>query len=881
MKTKNKIGGHLISSGASALCFWLMFIAPLLLFMAMPAAALAVNAVWNTNPSSSSWNEGVNWTPAMAPVNAGDTATFNSSTTTSLYCSDVTVNSMTFNPGASAFSIYTGHSFSFVGAGIVNNSGVAQRMTAFGGADCCPAYGGGSISFSGNSSASNAGLTAYGGADAGGASISFSDTATAGNAGLYAGGGQRGLNFPGGEGASISFSGNSTAGSATLTADYGDVGCGSISFSETATAGDATLTAEGSGSGSTEFCGAVISFSGNSTAGNATLIANPGSQNGGGTRFGGNSTGGTARVEVFGWTIGYFANGYLDISGHQSGLSIGSIEGSGNVFLGANNLTAGTNNIDTSFSGVISGSGFLVKVGSGVLTLQANSCIADTVGLILVSGSVIKLDFTGPPDVIASLNVNGVWQPPGIYGSPTSGAPHQLPQFAGSGTVRVLGIAVPVATTASSNLTNSSATLNGTVNPRGLTTSIHFQYGTTTTYGSTTPSHSYHGDRTLPVSANIAGLSPNTTYHFRLVGTNIAGIAYGSDRTFTTLNPTGPPVVTTNPASNILNSSATLHGTVYPHGLPTTVYFQYGPTTTYGSTTASQTKTGNTYQAISANISGLVANSTYHFRIVARNSAGTTYGVDRVFTLLPEYDFNNDGHPDYLLYNPSTGQTAIWYMRNNVHVNGSLGPTLPAEWELVGVADFNRDGHPDYLLFNAAARVTVIWYMNNNVRNGAAFGPVIPPGWSVEALGDFNGDGFPDYVLYNATTHQIVVWYMRNNVHIGGGFWPSIPPGWRLAGVPDSNRDGDPDYLLFNPTTRATVIWYMNNNIHVGSNSGPTVPADWDITGVADFNLDGHPDYVVFNPTTRSTVIWYMNNNVGVGVAIAPAIPADWTLVAP
>jgi len=95
----------------------------------------------------------------------------------------------------------------------------------------------------------------------------------------------------------------------------------------------------------------------------------------------------------------------------------------------------GTNNIDTSFSGVISGSGSLTKIGSGVLTLQNNHCIANTVGLILVSGSTIKLDFAGPPDVIASLKVNGVPQPPGVYGGPMSGAPHVLPEFDGLGTV--------------------------------------------------------------------------------------------------------------------------------------------------------------------------------------------------------------------------------------------------------------------------------------------------------------------------------------------------------------------------------------------------------------------------------------------------------------
>jgi len=86
---------------------------------------------------------------------------------------------------------------------------------------------------------------------------------------------------------------------------------------------------------------------------------------------------------------------------------------------------------------VISGSGLLSKIGGGIFTLQANDCIADSVGLVLVSGSTIKLDFTGHPDVIASLKVNGVLQPPGIYGGPMSGAPHILLEFRGSGTVSV------------------------------------------------------------------------------------------------------------------------------------------------------------------------------------------------------------------------------------------------------------------------------------------------------------------------------------------------------------------------------------------------------------------------------------------------------------
>ena len=191
-----------------------------------------------------------------------------------------------------------------------------------------------------------------------------------------------------------------------------------------------------------------------------------------------------------------------------------------------------------------------------------------------------------------------------------------------------------VATNAATYMTSSSARLNGTIDPIGLATNAHFEYGTTTNYGSISPSNSYNGNTTQSVSANIIGLSPNTTYHFRLVATNGNGTSYGSDKTLTTLSATGPPLVITNAANLIVGFSATLQGSVYPHGLTTTVYFEYGTTTSYGATSATQTKTGNTYQSVSANVSGLSANTTYHFRIVATNSGGTRYGSDKTFTTL-------------------------------------------------------------------------------------------------------------------------------------------------------------------------------------------------------------------------------------------------------
>jgi hypothetical protein len=188
--------------------------------------------------------------------------------------------------------------------------------------------------------------------------------------------------------------------------------------------------------------GSKIIFNDSSTAASAILAAYGGCfGRSGGIIFNGTSTGGTARVIV---NLGCSANsddGYLDISVHQSGVTIGSIEGDGVVSLGTNDLTVGTNNINTVFSGGISNDGHrgsLAKVGDGVLTLQNNNCIGSTVGLSLVSGSIIKLDFTGSPDIIASLAVNGVSQSPGIYGGPNGGVPHILPEFEGAGRVHVL-----------------------------------------------------------------------------------------------------------------------------------------------------------------------------------------------------------------------------------------------------------------------------------------------------------------------------------------------------------------------------------------------------------------------------------------------------------
>jgi hypothetical protein len=242
-------------------------------------------------------------------------------------------------------------------------------------------------------------------------------------------------------------------------------------------------------------------------------------------------------------------------------------------------------------------------------------------------------------------------------------------------------------------------------------------------------------------------------------------------------------------------------------------------------------------------------------------------------------DFNADGHPDYVLRNPGTRQTAIWYLNNNIYQSGALGPSITAGWVLDGVADFNRDVHPDYALFNSTSDRTAIWYMSGPTRIASAYGPTLASGWELVATGDFNGNGYPDYVLYNASTHQTAIWYLNNNVYVSGGYGPTLPVNWSVAGVADFNRDGHRDYVLFNSSNHQTAIWYLSGRSLIGGAYGPSIPGGWALVATADFNSDGRPDYLLYNPASRQTAIWYLNNNAYVGAAFGPTLPAGWSLV--
>jgi len=122
----------------------------------------------------------------------------------------------------------------------------------------------------------------------------------------------------------------------------------------------------------------------------------------------------------------------------------------------------------------------------------------------------------------------------------------------------------PTATTGTaSSVTATTATLNGTVFANKEPTTVRFEYGTTAGYGQQTPSGTFSGNATKAFEADLTGLAPSTTYHFRIVATNNSGTDFGNDATFTT-PPAGPGAVSITAAPPIVRfgNKVTISGQV-------------------------------------------------------------------------------------------------------------------------------------------------------------------------------------------------------------------------------------------------------------------------------------------------------------------------------
>ncbi len=243
----------------------------------------------------------------------------------------------------------------------------------------------------------------------------------------------------------------------------------------------------------------------------------------------------------------------------------------------------------------------------------------------------------------------------------------------GAGSVAVAHfVTVPNVTTGPvEDATQKSVKLTGHVDPDaahggGQITECFFEYGETTAYGhkaSCEPSTPYTGAE--DVTAQVTGLTSETTHHYRLVAGNSNGTHAGEDLTFSLR---AVADLSTEAVTNPESSAAKLNGSFAGNGEDTHFYFQWGETTEYGNETSHQDAGSEAkIQNVSETISGLESVMTYHFRFVAENSTGTTYGADQSFTTPPNapvisaesaIEIHSDSALVHFQVNPGGGKTA-------------------------------------------------------------------------------------------------------------------------------------------------------------------------------------------------------------------------------
>ena len=505
----------------------------LTLLLSTASSSFAGSATWKASPATGDWFTATNWTPTTVPNGPADTATFASSNKRRPFIAfNAEVNGIVFNPGASAFTIMnapgTSPTLTISGAGITNNSGIVQNFAfELAGAQILflnsatagslTAFTTTNMTFGGNSTAGNATFTNNG-------LMTFTNNATADDATFT-------------NNVALIFDGSSTAGNGTFNNGTLNASGGFIQFGEVpsdaptagngiftnlgspastvggglvvlhfGTAGDATFINDGA-TASGGIAGETL-FQDTGDAGDAMLIANGGvgGGDGGSIQFATASTGGTARVEVFG-------NGNLDISLHNApGVTTGSIQGNGAVFLGANELTVGTNNLSTIFSGLIQDGGInggtggsLTKTGNRKLSLtNANTY---TGGTTVTNGTLLVKNRTGSATGTGRVQVNA-----GTLG--------------GTG---IIAGAVTVGTGTSSGAILSPG--NSATNPGTLTVNNTLTFNSLSTYQCV-----LNRTRAKASKATALGVTITSNVPFNFVDTGTGTLATGT--VFTVINNT-------------------------------------------------------------------------------------------------------------------------------------------------------------------------------------------------------------------------------------------------------------------------------------------------------------------------------------------------------
>ncbi len=224
------------------------------------------------------------------------------------------------------------------------------------------------------------------------------------------------------------------------------------------------------------------------------------------------------------------------------------------------------------------------------------------------------------------------------------------------------------------NATDSTAEVSGTVDPHGTSTPWRVQYREEGAESFVDVAGGSTGEESgpVPVSKVVTGLQPHIAYEVRIVATGPGEKEIATPiRKFMT--DSAPPIVLTRFAAPRTDTTARLNATVDSRNEPTAYRFEWGATASYGNETPfGGAGSGGISVLVAAQIGGLQPNTTYHYRVVAENGAGTVAGEDKTFTtrtsaemIAPQRGIELVNSPDKANQNPQgyltdAGEKVVW-----------------------------------------------------------------------------------------------------------------------------------------------------------------------------------------------------------------------------
>jgi uncharacterized protein (TIGR02145 family) len=319
------------------------------------------------------------------------------------------------------------------------------------------------------------------------------------------------------------------------------------------------------------------------------------------------------------------------------------------------------------------------------------------------------------------------------------------------------------------------------------------------------------GAGTGSFTSNISGLNEGTTYFVRAYAINNAGTGYGLTISLTTLGQI--PTCSTQSATNVQMTSATLNAAVNANYLSTMVSFEYGTTTGYGHKIISSESpiSGNLLTSVSANVSGLSEYTTYHYRVIAVNSLGTVFGEDLIFSKGGKVsDYEGNEYPTVVIGNQE------WMSENLRATNYNDGTDIPLVNDNIKWSKLTTPGYCWYNEDEASYKATYGAIYNNY----AAYSDnLCPTGWHIPNLKEWkiliDYLGGSDLAGGRLKESGIIHWRSPNTGATNASAFLGLPGGilgnwdgtWPFRGI---NTEGN-----WWTSTKPTDIYNSYNWIHL------------------------------------------------------------------